>query len=281
MVSVGFARHFSEMPFHRRLDAVTCMRGTAVLASCFIFPIYLRSLAAHLYSIEQVGSIVSLPDIVKAYCVNKNTVEGTALTLTHSVRFLKSCFSGMGTKLAPLFLDLLQVIESTGRMLSTWVEESKLARAYDLHQRAARGEEIPGSYTRETYLLTKKIEIAMYIAGIGALIVPFLVFSSAYGAQIAVISEVSYAALCLMHYFYKAHAQGYNYSGPASDDGGGGDDGAPSFGGKGGKGKPHQPREMTRSLAPGEDPGKHLRESHQADEDMVVVEPTDSVMNQG
>ena len=229
------------------------MRGTAVLLSCFICPIYLRSLAAHLQSIEQIGSLVALPDIVRAYVVDQNYTETAALTLIHSVGFAKSCFTGMGARLAPLFLDLLEVIDSTGRMLSTWVEESKLAKAYDLHGRASRGEEIPGSYTRDTYLLTKKIEIAMYIAGIGALIVPFLAFSSAYGAQIAVISEVSYAALCLLHYFYKAHAQGY--SAPAARHANDGDDGGddfPSCGGKDG-GKPRRPAadEMTTSTPPG------------------------------
>lgn len=268
MVSMGFTRRFGDMPFERRLDVLTCMRGAATLASCFVFPIYLRSLAAHFQSIEQIGSLVSLPDIVRAYFVDKDVVEGTSLTLIHSVRFAKSSFGGMGVKLAPLFLDLLQVIESTGRMLATWVEESKLSKAYDLHNRASRGEEVPGSYTNETFLLTRKIEIAMYIAGIGALIVPFLTFSSAYGAQIAVISEVSYAALCLLHYFYTAHAQGYSMapSARSNDDGNNGGGESPSCGGKGdakgsaggGKCGPTKSSsvanlEMTESIAPGSD----------------------------
>lgn len=237
MAAMGFIRQVAQLPFHRRLDVVTCMRGVVVLASCVLFPVYLRALALHLQSIEKVVSLVALPDIVRAYYVDRDSVDGTALSLMHSVRSVKSCFYGMNIKLAPLFLDLMQVIESTGRMLATWVDQRRLSKAYDLHRRVARNEQVLESrgYTNETYLLTKKIEIAMYIASIGALTVPFLAFSSAYGAQIAVIAEVSYAALCLLHYFYKAHAQDYKDIGSGDSDAGD-DDWSPKYKGNGGHG---------------------------------------------
>lgn len=212
---------------------VTLLRGGVTLLSYMMVPAPLRALAAYLKSVEKIGSLAAAPEVVRAFWVDRNVSEGTSLLLMNGARGIKALCKGACLKLNPLFIDLLKVFDGMGRVIATRVEEERLFKSWKQYKASDEPDfEAPGYDERDMYMAVKAIEVAMYTAAICALIIP-LVATSAWGIQLGLLAEVTYAALCILHYMFKGHATGYKSSASGPDDEDGGDDGDARCGGKG------------------------------------------------